>query len=132
VEWRYCIVEKIFSAQLRDLTMHHLAFWLSAQLGRVFLTLALAMAAVLVLCAGLVGLFLASKRGRPHLELISERLGVDPKQATTLSIRRRMQDAIGTGAEIGAKATGDPRDAQLGTSLRPPNKPKHPPAGLAS
>jgi hypothetical protein len=112
--------------------MHHLTLWLSMQLAQLFLSMALAMAVFLVAGAGIVGLFLASKRGRPHLERISERMGIDPEQVTTLSIPRRMQDAIGTGAEIGAKATGDPRDAQLGTALRPPNKPKHQPAGLAS
>jgi hypothetical protein len=112
--------------------MHHLALWLSVQLAQLFLVGAVAMAVFIVIGAGLAGLYLSSKHGRPHLELISERLGVDFDQVTTLSIRRRMHEALGTGAEIGAAVTGDPRAAQLGTSLRPPKTHRQPPPGLAA
>jgi hypothetical protein len=51
--------------------MHHLSLWLSVRLLQLFLALTAAMAAVLVVGAGIVALYLTSRQGRPHFERIS-------------------------------------------------------------
>jgi hypothetical protein len=110
--------------------MSRLMLWASAQLGYIFLMLVVTTIALFLALGGsALAIYAASKR-KPHMERISERQQPQQQQVTTLSVRRRMEDAIGTGHEIGVRARGDPKEAHFSTDLRAPQGSALPPAGL--